>query len=170
MRKSMPQQGDQSLVTTTGRQLLALALCHIHLATIEQAVQYADLSIEDCTSKLAALVASDSNAWLALKEGEEEVRSAFEADRERLGLMSTTFSSFWAQVWESSVYRAAQDLISIRADVWREHLVLSKADADKIEYALINAAYSAYCAADRFDRFPTIIINGSLLRQAVTIA
>lgn len=169
MRKVMPAERDESSVTGVGRQLLALALWYVEAASVEHVVQYAGLSLEDCTSRLAALAKGDSQAWLALKEGEEEVRHAFAADRLEFGILDITFSSFWAKVWERSVYRAPQNLITIKADVWREHMVLCKADADWVNHAVTSAAYAAYCAAGRFDRFPTVVINGHLLKEAITI-
>lgn len=169
MRKAMPHVSEKYVVTSQVRQLLALILCDEGLVNIEHAATYADMPLDAFRKGLESLKAGDSRLWTLLKDEVDEIHHALAVDQDELGVPDTDFALLWRNVWERSIYGSPQNLIVTQANIRHQFLEVDSDGLHKVTHAIAAAAYDAYCRAGRFDRSVTIVINGKLLREAVSV-
>lgn len=169
MRKAVPHVSEERVVTPQVRRLLALLLCYEELVLVSKVAAYADIPRNLLVGGLESLKSGDSKMWTLFKDEVDEIHRAFVIDQDKLGMTDIDFVSLWRNAWARSVYGSPQNLIVVQANIRQQVLSISDDGLHQITHAVITAAYAAYCKAWRFDRTVTVVVNGKLLREAISI-
>ena len=169
MRKALPYVNEERVVTSQVRLLLALLLCHEDLISIARAAAYAEVSIDTVCEGVGALKAGDSRVWTMFKDEVDDIHHALVVDQDALWVTGIDFPVLWRKAWSRSIYGSPQNLITMQATIRHQLLTIKDDGLHNITHIVASAAYDAYCAAGRFDRTATVVINGKLLREAISI-
>lgn len=169
MRKAVPYISGEHVVTSQVRRLLALILLNRKLLSIERAATYAEVSHDSLREGLESMRSGDSNIWTLIKDDVDEIHHALVVGQDGLGVADIDFSVLWRKLWSDSIYGSPQNLIVMQANIRHQLLTIEDDGLHKITHAVAAVAYDAYCAAGRFDRTATLVVNGKLLREAISI-